>query len=81
MVQLFKRYYIKSTDSFAPVPFYVMSHSRTFEEVTWTVHKEYAKSSRFEGFMRHILHKLKENEFHVCLVCRYWWFGWHEKEV
>ena len=78
-IRLLKQYYLKSAKMDSDFPLYVGRVSSDFNEVDWTTHIEFAYHCRWEPHTKEVLSRLRENEFSVCLVCRYWWFGWHEE--
>ena len=81
MIGLFRRYYIKSSKDNAGIPLYVENFDVTYDNVEWTTRIEDAYNTTCQDHVKRIFIRLRENEFSVTLVRRWWWFGWHEEVV
>ena len=79
MFNLFERYYIKSSKGDNKL--YVSYFNTSYDDVTWTAHIELAYYRCCQSLIKDVFIKLRDNEFPVCLVRRWWWFGWHEEKL
>lgn len=79
MFRLFDRYYIRSSKGNCAVPLYVASFDVMYDDVSWTTYRSNAFYTDSFGEAVGACVGLRENEFHVQIVRRWWWFGWHEE--